>query len=184
MTDFGICKEIVLQSMQQFTQRWQPTIFLQWTYIYDTHCMIHTLIFHIHHRVVFDEHIAFADLTHWGQDKLAAISQTTISNVFSGIKMYEFRLIFYCVFLRVKLIICHHWFRQWLGADQAIVMIEIIYIVSYYHHQIGSMIYYPLFRVRSWNNGMRCMFLYILMVSLLTHICVARPQSVNGAIYV
>ena len=43
------------------------------------------------------------------------------------------------------------------------VMIERIYTLSYYHHQIGSMNYYPLFRVRSWNNGMRCMFLYILM---------------------
>ena len=38
-----------------------------------------------------------------------------------------------------------------------------IYIgLSYYHHQIGSMNYYPLFRVRSWNNGMRCMSFYIL----------------------
>ena len=26
--------------------------------------------------------------------------------------------------------------------------------------------YYPLFRVRSWNNGMRCMFLYILIILL------------------
>ena len=42
------------------------------------------------------------------------------------------------------------------------VMIERIYTLSYYHHLIGSMIYYPLFGVRSWNNGMRCMFLYIL----------------------
>ena len=32
-----------------------------------------------------------------------------------------------------------------------------IYTVSYYPHQIGSMNYYPLFRVRSWNNGVRCM---------------------------
>ena len=32
-----------------------------------------------------------------------------------------------------------------------------IYTWSYYHHQIGSMNYYPLFRVRSWNNGVRCM---------------------------
>ena len=38
---------------------------------------------------------------------------------------------------------------------------ENIYTLSYYHHQIGSMSYYPLFRVRSWNNGMRCMYLYI-----------------------
>ena len=35
--------------------------------------------------------------------------------------------------------------------------------LSYYHHQIESMNYYPLFKVRSWNNGMRCMSLYILM---------------------
>ena len=41
---------------------------------------------------------------------------------------------------------------------------ENIYTLSYYHHQIGSMNYYPLFRVRSWNNGMRCMFLYILIM--------------------
>ena len=43
------------------------------------------------------------------------------------------------------------------------VMIERIYTLSYYHHQIGSMNNYPLFRVRSWNNGMRCMSLYILI---------------------
>ena len=41
-------------------------------------------------------------------------------------------------------------------------MIERIYTLSYYHHQIGSMNYYPMFEVRSWNNGMRCMSLYIL----------------------
>ena len=40
---------------------------------------------------------------------------------------------------------------------------ENIYTLSYYHHQIGSMNYYPLFRVRSWNNGVRCMSFYILM---------------------
>ena len=45
----------------------------------------------------------------------------------------------------------------------SIVMIERIYTSSYYHHQIGSMNYYPLFRVRSWNNGMCCMSLYILI---------------------
>ena len=40
---------------------------------------------------------------------------------------------------------------------------ENIYTLSYYHHQIGSMNYYPLFRVRSWNNGVRCMCFYILI---------------------
>ena len=41
---------------------------------------------------------------------------------------------------------------------------ENIYTLSYHHHQIGSMNYYPLFRARSWNNGMRCMSFYILMI--------------------
>ena len=40
---------------------------------------------------------------------------------------------------------------------------ENIYTLSYYHHQIGSMNYYPLFRVRSWNNGARCMSFFILI---------------------
>ena len=44
-----------------------------------------------------------------------------------------------------------------------LVMIETLYSLSYYHHQIGSMSYYPLFMVRSWNNGVRCMSPYILM---------------------
>ena len=38
-----------------------------------------------------------------------------------------------------------------------------IYTLSYYHHQIESMNYYPLFTVGLWNNGMRCMSFYILM---------------------
>ena len=40
---------------------------------------------------------------------------------------------------------------------------ENIHNLSYYHHQIGSMSYHPLFRVRSWNNGVRFMSFYILM---------------------
>ena len=39
-----------------------------------------------------------------------------------------------------------------------------IYTLSYYHHQIGSMNYYPLLWVRSWNNGMRCMSFYIILL--------------------
>ena len=41
--------------------------------------------------------------------------------------------------------------------------LENIYNLSYYHHQIGSMNYYPLFSVRSLNNGVRCMSFYILL---------------------
>ena len=50
--------------------------------------------------------------THWGQDKMADISQTTFSNVFSWKKMYEFRLIFHWnLFPMFQLTIFQHWFR-------------------------------------------------------------------------
>ena len=42
-------------------------------------------------------------------------------------------------------------------------MIVIMCTLSYYHHQIGSMNHLPLFRVKSWNNGMRCMSYYVLV---------------------
>ena len=53
--------------------------------------------------------------------------------------------------------VCFH-FTHFLHGDW-----ENIYTLSYYHNKIGSMNNYPLFKVRSWNNGMRCMSLYILM---------------------
>ena len=40
---------------------------------------------------------------------------------------------------------------------------ENTYTLSYYHNRIGSMNYYPLFGVRSWNNGVRCMCFCILL---------------------
>ena len=49
------------------------------------------------------------------------------------------------------------------------VMIVRMCILSYYHHQIGSMNHEPLFRVRSWNNGMRCMSYYVLIGRLQGH---------------
>ena len=51
-------------------------------------------------------------LTHWGRDKMDAISQTTFSNAFSWMKMFEFRLQFHwSLFPRVQLTI----FQQWFG---------------------------------------------------------------------
>ena len=50
-------------------------------------------------------------LTHWGWDKMATIFQTTFSNAFSWMKMYEFRLRFHwSLFLRFQLTISQHWF--------------------------------------------------------------------------
>ena len=51
-------------------------------------------------------------LTHWGRDKMDAISQTTFSSGFSWMKIFEFRLKFHwSLFLRVQLTIFQHWFR-------------------------------------------------------------------------
>ena len=48
----------------------------------------------------------------WGLDKFAAISQTTFSNPFSWMKIYEFHLRFdWSLFLRFELTIYQHWFR-------------------------------------------------------------------------
>ena len=58
----------------------------------------------------------------------------------------------------------------------SLVMIERLYTLSYYHHQIGSMNYYLLFRVRSWNNGSRCMSFYILI-----HIYIHKRPPQNKA---
>ena len=52
--------------------------------------------------------------------QMDAISQTTFSNAFSSMKMFEFRLkLHWSLFPRVQLTIFQHWFRLWLGADQA-----------------------------------------------------------------
>ena len=70
----------------------------------------------LHVTVMFFHHL----LIHWGRDKMAAFSQTTLSNGFSWMKILEFRLkIHWSLFLRVLLTIFQHWLRWWLGADQA-----------------------------------------------------------------
>ena len=49
-------------------------------------------------------------LTHWGQDRMAAISQATFSKAFSWTKMHEFCLRFlWNLFLRFELALCQHW---------------------------------------------------------------------------
>ena len=62
---------------------------------------------------------SITSLTHWGRDGMN-ISQTTFSNVFSSMKMFEFRKEFHwSLFPRVQFTIFQHWFRLWLGAGQA-----------------------------------------------------------------
>ena len=50
--------------------------------------------------------------------KMAAIFQTTFSNAFSSMKINEFWF-HWSLVPSVQLTIFHHWFRYWLGVDQA-----------------------------------------------------------------
>ena len=53
-------------------------------------------------------------------NKKVGISQTAFSNPFSRMKSFVFWFEFHwSLFLRVQLTISQHWFRKWLGADQA-----------------------------------------------------------------
>ena len=52
------------------------------------------------------------NLAHWGHAKMATIFQTSFSNAFYWMKMYEFWLKFHLkLFLRVQLAMFQHWFR-------------------------------------------------------------------------
>ena len=63
-----------------------------------------------------------------------------------------------------QLSIVHYMWLCVFSLPISCMMTEKVYTLSYYHHRIGGMNYYPLLRVRSWNNGMRCLSLYILIV--------------------
>ena len=68
---------------------------------------------------------------------------------------------------------------------------EYMCILSYYHHQIGSMTHLPLFEIRPWNNGMRWMSCYMMatfvevfinnfrriLLNLAEHTCMANVNS-------
>ena len=51
-------------------------------------------------------------LTHWGRDKMAAISQTTFSSAFSWMQTFEFWIKFHWdLFAKVQLTTWQHWFK-------------------------------------------------------------------------
>ena len=65
-----------------------------------------------------------SQLTHWGWDKMAVISQTTFSNALSWMKKLDIWLKFHWrLFLRVELIMTQHWFSNGLALNrrQAII---------------------------------------------------------------
>ena len=99
-------------------------------------------------------------LTYWGRDRMAAISQTTFSNAFSWMKFIVSLFIFpWNMLPRVQLSICQHWFRWWLGNEQA---------TSHYLNQCGPIVYWCIYASLGLNG---------LMDKLLP-ICL-RPQYIN-----
>ena len=68
--------------------------------------MVVNLLMHIYASLGLNE------LTHWGRDKMDAISQTIFSNAFSSMKMFQLRLNFHwSLFPMVQLTILQHWRR-------------------------------------------------------------------------
>ena len=84
----------------------------------------------------------FPSLTHWGRDKMDAISQTTSSSAFSWMKMYELRLKFHCsLFLRVQLTIFHYLNQWWLvywRIYASLSLNELKYSLKFSWHQING----------------------------------------------
>ena len=59
-------------------------------------------------------------LTHWGSHKMATILRLTFSHAFYWMKIISFLFEFpWNMNSGVQLLIYQHWFRWWLGADQA-----------------------------------------------------------------
>ena len=89
------------------------------------------------------------------------------ANLSEDIELMPVRYILLSVWVRLsifsQLSIIQYMGLRVFSLPISLVRIERIYTLSYYHHQIGNMNYYPLFRVGSWNNGMHCMPLCILM---------------------
>ena len=83
-------------------------------------CNIHSSEWSTFAAVLFTENINTLTSTHWGRDKMSASLQTTFSNAFSGLKLFEFRLkLHWRLSQRVTFTKCQHWFREWLDAKQA-----------------------------------------------------------------
>ena len=95
---------------------------------------------------VFGESMEVSGLTHWSRDEMNSISQTTFSNVFSSMKMCEFRL-----------------------------KISLKFVPKGAINKIPA-----LFQIMAWRRPGDKPLSGTMLVSLLTHKCVTRPQWVKA----
>ena len=129
----GSCRTVRIRSTHKQTDRVKsayPTLFLllqlcctglkikvpnQKVTCYKITCLAHLWVNLMHHTWRTMSLL----VTHWSRDKMATISQTTLSNAFSWISLLEFRLkLHWSVSPRVKSTISQHWFRKWFGPYQ------------------------------------------------------------------
>ena len=118
---------------------------------------------HLHNTLPHYHH--YADLSE-GIELLKHLSDIFFRECVSKIRSV-FSIIFHAIYGAVCIQLTHFFYDD----------CENICTRSYYHHQIGSMTHLPLFRIRSWNNVMRCMSFYILM-SLLSDFNITGYWSV------
>ena len=91
-THFGACK----QQTKQYICIWLQKDDFKWI---------------TEHRGLLHDTV-MSNLTHRGQDEMAANFRSTISNAFSWMRIHKFRLRFHwSLFLSVQLTIFQHWFR-------------------------------------------------------------------------
>ena len=124
---------------------------LWWVQIvgYVLYCRSYSFLGTVHHLIIITVQTYLKTLNLWNACQIYFVECVSkIKQILS--------VIHYAIHYTICGVVCfqftHSSFDDW----------ENIYTLSYYHHQIESMNYYPLFRVRSWNNGGRCMSFYIL----------------------
>ena len=88
---------------------------------------------------------------HWTSEMLDSYSVSGVSKIKSVLPIS-----LYAMHGVVRIQLTHFSYRDF----------ENTYTLSWYQYQIGNMSHLPLFSVRSWNNGIRCMSFYSLMVRL------------------
>ena len=98
--------------------------------------------------------IGVKSLTHWGRDQIDTISQTTFPNAFSRMKMNEFRLGF-------------HW-------SLFSPRISLKFVPKVRINNIPALV-----QIMAWRRPGDKPLSEPMMASILTHICVTRPQWVK-----
>ena len=114
-------------------------------------CRSYSFVCTLHHLIIIIVQVLSEDIEH----KMHV--GYNLSSVWISLSIFSQLLV---ILYTICGAVCYqftHWFcDNW----------ENIYTLSYCDHQIGSLKYYPLFRGRSWNNGIHCRSFNILAIMI------------------